>query len=290
VDDYIAKLEPGAAVSIAIGDEAQNLWVPWGLLYDRKPPTGIFGSVPRDGFWGQRFNLSIRPAYAPRNAKPEVTRPVQMGAVWLSHEETSLLRTELERFKEVNITPIRATDNSVPDLAVQKFDLIEFFCHGHTKSPDVFSQEQTADFIKEYVAADHLGQSRLLMTVEPTTDSLIEIDGGRVPLSNLRHDLRSGFPGQPIILLSMCESAQVTASGSGFVPLFLARGARAVIGTEGPALWSMSREMDIAIIRRMIEERLPIGRAFYETKKEQSEKNVLALIYTLYGDPDAKLG
>jgi len=96
------------------------------------------------------------------------------------------------------------------------------------------------------------------------------------------------LPAAPIILLSMCGSAQFTSSGTGFVPLFLYRGARAVIGTEGPSLWALSREMDTRIITALLEGQ-SIGTAFYNIRKELAKQHVLALTYTLYGDGDAKL-
>ena len=45
------------------------------------------------------------------------------------------------------------------------------------------------------------------------------------------------LPSAPIVLLSMCESAQVTPSGDGFVMMFLQRGARAAIGTSTTQPW-----------------------------------------------------
>jgi hypothetical protein len=121
----------------------------------------------------------------------------------------------------------------------------------------------------------------------PSGDSLLDLSGGFVTLSSLAHSLTTRMPGRPLILLSMCESAQVSASGIGFVPLFLRRGARAVIGTEGPTLWKLSREMDTQIVAKLLDGQT-ISHAFYATRKELARTNVLALIYTLYGDPGAK--
>jgi hypothetical protein len=61
-----------------------------------------------------------------------------------------------------------------------------------------------------------------------------------------------------------------------------------VIGTEGPTLWKLSREMDTQIVARLLDGQT-ISRAFYETRKELAKTNMLALIYTLYGDAGAKL-
>lgn len=113
------------------------------------------------------------------------------------------------------------------------------------------------------------------------------LKGGAVTLPVLNVELKK-LPGQPIVLLSMCESAQVTCAGAGFVTLFLDRGARSVVGTEGPTLWSLGREMDVEIIRRLLAGQ-SIGQAFSETRRALVKENVLALIYSLFGDAEAKL-
>ena len=115
----------------------------------------------------------------------------------------------------------------------------------------------------------------------------MQLDGGFVYRSDLASTL-GDFPRAPIVLLSMCESAQVTSYGAGFVSLFLNRGARAAMGTEGPTLWSLGRDLDLAVITRLMDGET-IGDAFYGAKKEMVDKNPLALIYSLWGDRDARI-
>jgi CHAT domain-containing protein len=167
-------------------------------------------------------------------------------------------------------------------LATEEFDLIQFFCHGHTKLQGVSDIQETA-------TKDDPGKAKaaLVQASYELNDSLLELSGGLVTLSKLKVLLRNRLLGHPIVFLSMCESAQVSASGTGFVPMFLSKGARTVIGTEGPSLWSLSREMDTNIVKRLLEGRT-ISQAFYETRRELAKKHMLALIYTLYGDADVK--
>ncbi|HEY6252457.1 MAG TPA: CHAT domain-containing protein [Candidatus Angelobacter sp.] len=291
-DDYLSPLPEGSTLTIAIGHEAQTLNVPWGLLYDRKPPADFFDVPELSGFLGYRFNLIVRPSPSNIGRSQTARPPVRIGAAWLEHPETAPLRLFFEKYKASNqiaVEEICVEEHSLPALAKKQFDLIQFFCHGHTRLPGIFSSAETEKFLDGYAAAGDCSEKRrLLMAIHETSDSLLEVTGGFVTLTSLADTLKRQLPGHPVILLSMCESAQVSASGTGFVPLFLRRGARAVIATEGPTLWSLSREMDTGIIGKLMEGE-SIGWAFYNTKKELAKTNALALIYTLYGDDAAKI-
>jgi cholesterol oxidase len=290
-EDWIQGLPEGSVLTIATGKHCENLCVPWGLIYDRDPPYDYFDAPDLGGFWAYRFNLVVRPHSVNDTAQAAANSPVRMGAAWLNHPETEALRKALAPFEEqrrLSVKPLRVEKHSLAALASEPFELVEFFCHGHSKVPGLFDRQDFERFREEYLKSTPPGGESLMAAIERTTDSLIEMNGGFVTLTKLADVLKKGLPALPIILLSMCESAQFTSSGTGFVPLFLRRGARAVIGTEGPTLWSLSREMDTKIIGRLLKGET-ISNAFYETRKELARGHILALIYTLYGDGDARL-
>ena len=82
-------------MTIAPGQKCQNIWLPWGLLYDRDPPWDFFDIPHLDGFWGYRFNLVVRPDIPYGTAgSPKV--PARMGAAWYEHPETALLEQALQ--------------------------------------------------------------------------------------------------------------------------------------------------------------------------------------------------
>ena len=291
-DEYVRNLPEGANLTIAISHVVQNLYLPWGLMYVRQPPFDFFDVPALDGFLGYRYNLTIRPSMVSYGVAAKSELPIRMGAAWLEHEQTGALREffqPYEEAKKLTIEPIRAEGHTLPSLAKNEYDLIEFFCHGHTKLPGLFTSEETKKFLRGYADSDSSHEkTSLLAAIDESTDSLVELSGGFITLTSLADVLKKPMPGRPIILLGMCESAQVSAAGTGFVPLFLRRGARAVIGTEGPTLWILSREMDTQIVKRLFDGQT-ISHAFYETRKELAKSNVLALIYTLYGDGGARL-
>jgi hypothetical protein len=290
VKQYIDLLPDDSSVTIALGRQLHNLYVPWGLLYTQEPPYNALDLAALRGFLGYRCNVVVRPTVSDqRPARLTPHRPVRIGTAWLTHPETQRLAAFFETLEEEGTIvrhPIAADQHKLPSLRTGQFDLIEFFCHGHTRLEDVFNTAETHDRVASYTA--RTGSSQLQRDVQESEDSLLQLDGGFVTYTALAGELDGPIASRPIILLSMCESAQVSASGSGFVPLFLNRGARAVIGTEGPTLWSLSREMDTAIIPRLLAGE-PIGRVFHETRKRLAQDNALALIYTLFGDPNASL-
>ena len=74
--------------------------------------------------------------------------------------------------------------------------------------------------------------------------SYIELAGGeQITLSELNREAPSKetLPGNPLIFLNACESAEISPEFyDGFVPYFMAKGARGVVGTEckTPALFA----------------------------------------------------
>ena len=288
--EHLKELPEGSGITIIMDQKAENLIVPWGLLYDRMPPYGFATSPEPSAFWGYRYNVVVRPWFTRGRAGASTPEPLRMGAAWLKHAESDALKEDLKPFQEAGtllLEPIRVEDYSIPALANSEFDLVEFFCHGHTKLENVFADGEAKMILENYKKTAR-NNSGLLMAISQSSDSLVELDGGFATLSGLAITLRGGLRGNPLILLSMCESAQVSSSGGGFVWLFLKRGASAVIGTEGPTLWGLSRALDVRILTRLINGE-SISQAFYKSRRELADGNMLALIYTLYGDPDARL-
>jgi hypothetical protein len=300
---FLASLPEGSDMTIALDRDVNNFIIPWGLMYDRRPPPPlpgnlIFGSPKKaelEGFWGVRFNLSVRPSGARAPGRVRSRAPARMGAAWHNHAETQELEKELKPFEQEGqlvIERVRAEDEMVPALVEKDFDLVQFFCHGYTNLPDRGVDAALVEYYKKFAAAqggdDEVRQLLMAIDNPEPKSSFMFLEGGAVTLPTLNIEL-TDLPGRPLVLLSMCESAQVTCAGAGFVTLFLDRGARSVIGTEGPTLWRLGREMDVEIIRRLLAGQ-SIGQAFSETRRALVKGNVLALIYSLFGDADARLG
>ncbi|MCD6344060.1 MAG: CHAT domain-containing protein, partial [Anaerolineae bacterium] len=125
-------------------------------------------------------------------------------------------------------------------------------------------------------------------------DSTLVLSGGqRLTLEdlNLFASTRKVLPGAPLVFINACESAELSPLFyDGFVPYFMAKGARGVIGTEceTPALFAAEWA------RRFFDQFLAgasLGQVFLDLRREfyYEHHNLLGLLYALYADGDTRI-
>lgn len=286
---------PNTSVTIAIDETSREFIIPWGLVYDRRPPSNWTEDVEVGGFWGTRFDLTVRPSVQPSATEARPAAPPVLATAYLDHPQTKrmeeLLR-KLETNGKIRRQELRVENGEIPGLVNSAADFVHFFCHGHTQLYDRPLERELVEEYRKYLQQGPAGPSsarEVLQHIEgpQVADSFVYCNGGIADLASLSESIRR-LPRAPLVLLSMCESAQVSCSGVSFVTFFLNRGARAVIGTEGPSLWSLAFEMDRRILGGLLEGK-DIRQAFSEARRELVKQNVLALIYTLFGEGHAKL-
>jgi hypothetical protein len=297
VKKTLFRLPVGSRVTIATDGETSRFVVPWGLLYLSDEFRQFPYTVRPENFLGLRYDVAVRPSVAPA-PPPPMRDETRVGAAWLSRQDTNEVEKEIRKqFPPTGVVleRIRAQDSSLPALETQTFDLIHFYCHGHTRFPNEFQPTEFFNLFASHVQSidpslapsEKTELATFLDKVRDAKDSLMYLDGGFVYRSSLASRVET-LLGAPIVLLSMCESAQVTSSGAGFVTFFLSHGARAAVGTEGPTLWTLGRELDRLIMKRLFEGET-IGTAFYAAKRDVAARNPLAVIYSLWGNRDARL-
>jgi len=122
------------------------------------------------------------------------------------------------------------------------------------------------------------------------SDSWLRLTRGKIPLTMLKETVPSEFSRHPLVFLNMCESAQVLPSLSdGFVPFFLRRGARAVIGTECSMNTVFADYFARAFLALFFQGE-SVGRILLTLRRRYLKGgNPLALAYTLYSDADLRL-
>jgi hypothetical protein len=156
-------------------------------------------------------------------------------------------------------------------------DILYFFSHGHTAMP------LGAAGAKLYDMAEALGTWLASVSPEEESDAVayarkrfrnaleelkvggladqhhIRLQTGYVMLEDLRLlRLRDGRA--PLVVLNMCESAQVFPSlADGLVSVFLAKGAVGVIGTEMPMLTQFAELFGRMFLERFLQGQ-PVGR------------------------------
>ena len=179
-------------------------------------------------------------------------------------------------------------------LSQRSSQIFYFYAHGHTALPDGERYGVTVkDFVELYEKLSNDSPTkrdwasiygRIKNREYQADESWIELSTGRVQLPELYKKIEY-LPTRPLVILNMCDSAQVTPSlADSFIDFFLSRGAAAVIGTEcsiRPAFADfVGRELLQAALKHV-----PIGEALRKCRVEAAErKNLLGLAYTLFGD------
>lgn len=146
-------------------------------------------------------------------------------------------------------------------------DLLYFYCHALS-----FDISETADG-------------------GPDNSKLVLTGHQELTLSKMQRADKP-FPGSPLIFLNACESAELSPQFYyGFVPYFMSKGARGVIGTEveTPALFA--EEFAYRFFKRFLGGQVNLGQLFLDLRKEfyEKENNIMGLLYALYVDGDTRV-
>jgi hypothetical protein len=125
------------------------------------------------------------------------------------------------------------------------------------------------------------------------TAAALGLTGANVTLDDLyRNDPATAqFGGSPLVFINACESADLSATFyDGFVPYFMAKGARGVVGTECviPALFACT--WSERFFKRFLDGQ-PLGDAFRDLRVEfvEASGNPLGLLYAVYCDGDTQI-
>jgi|GEM_PF-459405 len=120
--------------------------------------------------------------------------------------------------------------------------------------------------------------------------SCLELSDAAITLKDLRlkAPTRIQLPGKPLVFINACQSSKLSPTFyDGFVPYFMSKGARGVIGTEceTPAYFAM--EWAHRFFVRFLAGR-PLGETFLELRRQfmQVHRNPLGLLYAVHCDAD----
>jgi hypothetical protein len=124
----------------------------------------------------------------------------------------------------------------------------------------------------------------------PAASWLSLADGERVTLSDLRLRAPEALPlcGNPLVFINACESAELSPEFyDGFVPYFMSKGARGVIGTECKTPAQFAVDWSIEFFDRFLNGK-PLGEVVLELRQMFYEVygNPLGLIYAVHCDGD----
>jgi CHAT domain len=257
---------------------SKDFLLPWGILYmadafdpDHIDPDLFLGlkhvveHLPlQQGLHVTTTEIDGRPRFqVSLNLNSEIDTVMGIGVI-------ARQRTYWEKVGEGGKTEVTVRDKddevktalanpSLPD------QLLYFYCHASSKS---------------------------LSQGGPDASALVFSDG-KLTLGDLAvfAPTETLLKGSPLIFINACESAELSPLFyDGFVPYFMAKGARGVIGTEclTPALFAAEWA------ERFFDEFLkgkPVGEIFLNLRQTfyKEHNNLLGLLYALYCDGDTQL-
>jgi hypothetical protein len=272
----IAQQEPLLKIQIF----SQQFVLPWGILYmadkyDEK-------QIDPQAFLGLKHiieHIPLQPnMQVTRRAvesQPKLTVSLNVNADIDTQMKHPLIKNQvddwqkiakssgvqvIERRKREEVTQALA-DTATPD------NILYFYCHAISKS-----------------LAEGGG---------PDDSTLVLSGKGHLKLGDLYLEapLDSALPGAPLVFINACESAELSPLFyDGFVPYFMAKGARGVIGTEceTPALFAA--EWAKRFFKQFLSGR-SLGQVFLDLRREfySQHNNLMGLLYALYCDGDTQI-
>jgi hypothetical protein len=308
VGDWIqAHLSAGSTLQII--NYAHDFVFPWSLIYDRVPwdEEGSLESVDPEGFWGFRYKIEemteqLLATY--QESGVEIDAPEGLD-VWIGiNDKVAWGEDQRKFFDRLNSASGARAEftlfDSRPELTkhLQKGDqhILYLYCHGFTErmatdiqlGDDLLGEFRT--WLRTLPAEERAALRHQEDSLPNVSDSWIKLTYGEVPLTMMEHFSSPRFANGPLVFLNMCESAQVLPSLSGgFIPFFIQRGVRGIIGTECPMTSTFAHPFSLEFFHRFLQGQA-VGQVLWELRQEFLKRgNPLGLAYTLYCDADMRL-
>jgi hypothetical protein len=258
---------------------SQQFLLPWGLLY-------LAHEFDADNINAERFlglkhiieHIPLQPSMqvvdAVMNSQPNLTVSLNMNGDIDRQMGTALIGEQLNYWQQVSDRGVakvlvrqngEEVEKALSD-ATDNEQILYFYCHAISRGLDEGGGPD----------ASSLQFAERAITLKDL---------------KLRAPTRKPLPGAPLVFINACESAELSPLFyGGFVPYFMAKGARGVIGTEceTPALFA--REWAKRFFNRFLGG-MPLGQVFLELRREFffQHNNVMGLLYAVYCDGDTRV-
>jgi hypothetical protein len=254
--------------------------LPWSMLYIGDASAGA--TLEWDNFLGMRHVIEQFPAQPDDSVFDSVIpsdRPAlavginvhtgidaQMEADHVARQRAFWERAAAAR--RVRVTPRTTGAEVVSALgdASTADQILYFYCHAESAGLD-----------------DRAGPDASCLVLSDASLSLGDL--------NLDAPTSVRLPGTPLVFINACESAQLSpAFYDGFVPYFMDKGARGVIGTECRMPACFATEWAGRFFERFLDG-APLGEAVLELRREflREHRNPLGLLYSVHCDGDTRI-
>jgi len=271
---------PGPPLRLQI--VADKFPMPWGMLYVGETAGGA--ALSWDNFVGMRHVIEVMPRQAKilvndatiASDAPSLGVSVTVNAGIDKQMNLSVVSDQLKYWSDrgaapnvgVAVTQLQTKADFLSSLRLQANEqLMYMYCHAITNGPN---------------DVGGIRGSRLVLS----NDESVTLDD-----LNREAPVMKTLPGNPLVFLNACESAELSpAFYDGFVPYFMAKGARGVIGTECKTPAIFATHFALKFFPRFLAGE-PIGDLFLSLRREFAEQhgNPLGLLYAVYCDGDTKI-
>jgi hypothetical protein len=298
----LLKREPlpnGGKIQVSIEEGASAFAFAWALLYDGPAEAGV------DGFWGVRYVIEQRfVRYVAEPLQPPLEPRFELGTMYWKFSQAEPQQTYFTRLlgmasQPVNLAnglPIEDAETARAYLRACTSQVVYFYTHGYTGLPDGQNFGVTPDdFARLYESLPKDSPTRkawqnlyddVIEKKYVSDESWIQLTIGRLKLLDLYQEIKT-LPSSPVVVLNMCDSAQVTpVLTESFISFFLSRGAQAVLGTECSIRPVFADFVGRQLVADLMQART-VGQALRRIREMAARRrNLLGLAYTLFGSTD----
>lgn len=297
-------LRTNGVIQVSLDINAACFVFPWALVYDRALPTDGCELPEPEGFWGMRYCIEQRLPDMPGGNDSPIDIEERLDLAFMLWEQfrnvndQKLLLTKLgtESNGRIKISTPPITKSQICFDLLRNCDshVLYFYTHGYThhRQADLGVGQDLYLFKHRYEQLPQdsaLKESNRLLYESISQEkfdpnrSWIELTYGKIYLDELYDNVES-LASKPLVILNMCESAQITPSlRESFLHFFINRGAKAVIGTECPMTIEFAHPFSEHLFRKLFSGK-QIGSSLLSARQHFMKlNNPLGLAYTLVG-------
>ncbi len=269
--------------------QSADIYAPWQILYPFKKDSDIKEKTEPTKFWGFRYMLSTTYEEDSRQGRPHGVisspKPGEIAfAGWWSDpkdevtERVGMLAGYIKGKAGVTVAPSYERKKFISGLESKASDIRFVFAYGHATSGMVLDKDKSIITGVEWAAAHFKFSKDELLTPRHFDD-----------LARKVH-----LKAQPIVILDACETGTFgvnAMNNNGFVGALTRLGAGAVIVTESPVLANFAYHFGMSLIDELFVRKVDVSEAMLDARLKHLRewKNPLGLVYTLYGNPTARI-
>lgn len=266
-----------------------NSYVPWQLLYPRKT-----GEIDVESFWGFRYEMGTRQLLDAAQATllTRMDKPTSEQTLFAAYRSSgsddvaaraNLFARNVDDLLPMSLDIADSRDEFLQRLTIEGYKLRLIIAYGHASSGTVIESSSSG---RPLLVSD-VGGPRFAFAesefLEPG-----DIDDHTPP-----PDEGLLLEGQPLVIFNACETGGGglrPMNNNGFVGALTRAGARAVIVTETPVWNNFAYHFGRDVFEGLVEG-LPVSTALRNARRTHLHEwnNPLGLIYTLYGNPAARM-